>query len=470
MAVTNWNTVSADASDYSKYWDSPAKFQPQQFSSNAGQEDKWNDPFWAIAFLINFAATIICLICVWPDFDKPSESTLASIDLGRVWKGLGLGIVLAIAFNAIHYAIATFAPLFYIKTGFILGTVVSVLCAIWSIFSCSGLFVIFPIITIVLAIVMYCMCRKYFGLSAAVLQQATKLICEIPSIVFVGVGEAIVNTVVTFIYALAIYAVEYTGTSRGIYLYLLFSYFWVTITLSYVGYTTVAGVAADWYFLNGTEYFPANPVFASLKRACTTSFGSCCLAGLLLAVVEFLKSLIESRQDNSGSDGLGIFIAIVKCVALCILRIIECMIQWITRYALIYCAMFGIPFREGCRRWTELSCKKFVGVIMAGNCTSRVLTFNELVWTVASAIIGYAIGYTTQGTENEKIWIGAMTCVFACLFTFTIFVSLADPLLVVSDTLLVCFAEAPENLHTTASELYDKLVEYYGEALGQMKA
>jgi hypothetical protein len=47
------------------------------------------------------------------------------------------------------------------------------------------------------------------------------------------------------------------GGNRRLSLCLLFSYFWVTLTLGYVVCLTNSGLDASWYFLNGTEFMPS---------------------------------------------------------------------------------------------------------------------------------------------------------------------------------------------------------------------
>jgi hypothetical protein len=301
-------------------------------------------------------------------------------------------------------------------------------------------------------------------LSAAVMAQATALICKYPSIILVTFVESLLSIGVAILYSLTFYAIEVANVHRAVYIYFLFSYFWTSFTLGYVLYLTIAGLAASWYFLNNTDDFPDSPVLSSLKRAVTTSFGSASLAGFLLAVVSTLEAIIKS--DSRGNDGAA---ALVKCVALCILAIIRCIVEFATRYALIYCATFGIPFVKGCKRWVELECKRFVDILIGGCIVSTIISFYELLFTVGAALAGLGLGYAVgKNVDDVNEWgMAALVAVISALLTFAVFEMFSNPMVVMTDTLFVCFAEAPDRLKSSANDLYERLVKYYGKNLSK---
>jgi hypothetical protein len=158
---------------------------------------------------------------------------------------------------------------------------------------------------------------------------------------------------------------------------------------------------------------------------------------------------------------------LVRCIARCLLRCLECCVSFVSRYALIYCAVFGVPFKEGCRRWVELECHRFVDVLMGGVCINQALTYNSLVFTVGTGMLGYGLGYAIIGKQlgEDEATTGLFIAIFAALFTFAIFAILSGPVLVSSDALLVCFAEVPDRLESSAHDLYVLIEEEYTKAL-----
>jgi hypothetical protein len=137
----------------------------------------------------------------------------------------------------------------------------------------------------------------------------------------------------------------------------------------------------------------------------------------------------------------------------------------VSRYSLIYCAMFGVPFREGCRRWAELSSNRFVDVIMGGVCVGSALSYHQVLFAAGGGLLGFGMGYAAAGTENEEHWMGVLVAIIAGLVTFAILDVVSTPILTMSDTLLVGFAEAPEKLDSNAAPLYRLIAEFYRRGL-----
>ncbi|OHT02962.1 XYPPX repeat family protein [Tritrichomonas foetus] len=478
MQIDNWNQIPPDPSPYSQMWANPQAFEPQSFSTNTKVQKKYNDLCWLIFFWINFIATIALIGYLFFRFSEYLDDQKSQVNNYSnnnddddennklIYKALGIGIAIGVGVNIIHYCYATFAPVIYIKMGMFIGVIVSILCVVVPVIQGYYYALIFPLITTVLTFCMYCCMRRYIKLSAAVMAVTTKIICRYPTVLLLVILQSVLEVVISVFFSLSFFIVEITDFSRYVYIYLILSFFWITITFGYVTYMTGSGLAASWYFLNNTEYFPKHPVWESFKRASTTSFGSASLAGFLLAVIKTLEFIIQS--DNSNNDGdnsaIKLIVCLLKCIALCILKILEACFTFINRYALIYCAVFGVPFKEGCRRWAELSCHRFCNVLLSGCCIGNALSYNGLIFTLGSGAIGFGIGCAVFGGEKSQNFEQTLfTLVFAVVFTFAIFAVYSQPIITVSDTILVCFSEAPEKLKTSANELYENLKEYYHE-------
>lgn len=389
------------------------------------------------------------------------------LDSNDLLKTLGFGFLIAVALNIFHYCFCTFAPVAYIHVGLIVNIIVSILLCILPVLTGNYWFILYPVINVLFSICIYCCCRKYIKLSAEILRVTCKILCRYPSYFFLVFLESIWESVICVAFTLAFYFVSAANITYFIYIYLVFSYFWITITFGYVTYMIGAGLGSSWYFLNNTEYFPSSPVWESFKRSMTTSFGSASLAGFLLAVVNTLRAIIQSGDTSSDNSTTAMVLCVLKCIALCILNVLEACISFINRYALIYCATFGVPFKEGCRRWCELSCHKFVDVIMSGNCISLSLVYNGLVFVVGAGLLGYGLGYLLYKDTDKVETAELIICIFAVCFTLSIFAIFLQPVSTVSDTLLVCFAEEPNQMKTADNSLYEKLKEFYSEALNE---
>lgn len=273
-----------------------------------------------------------------------------------------------------------------------------------------------------------------------------------------GIIEVFLSGIVSVFYTYSVYKIFALEWSPWVYIYFFFSYTWISSTMAYIVYMTGAGLAATWYFLDGTEYCPKRPVWSSFKRATTTSFGSAALAAFILASIRALKEIIRfstERSNNDGNEennGAECMITVLRCMAMCILNVLEAYAQWISAYGLIYCAVFGVPYKEGCRRWMELECHKFIHVLTDQCILGNSLTYHGLFFSFISAGVAYMIG-----APQVKIFYMA----FALIFSYMVFFILEMPLATMSDTLFVCFAENPENMKSKNPELFDMFCSKY---------
>jgi hypothetical protein len=225
-------------------------------------------------------------------------------------------------------------------------------------------------------------------------------------------------------------------------------------------YPTPSGLGATWYFLNGTNYYPEYRVLESFKRAPTTSFRSACIATLLLTIIWLLRIFLYSRSEKQGG-----LLRCLRLCALCLLRGIDSCIGFVNRYGLIYCATFGVPFREGCRRWTELSFHEFVDLILRGSVIEQAAIYNFVLFVVGATLLGFRTA--TGAISQEKELARKLAAVGTLILTIAIFTIFQQPIRSISNTLFVCFAEAPNRLKSSAEELYDRLAEPYGTVLAE---
>ena len=472
MSVDQWRNIQSDPSQYSQYWSTPQSFQPEVFSQNVEEKKLCMDKGWAIAFCIQFLITLC--IFVWLLYaGKKDDSSVykndgtgnyylaPTIDWGLLGKVLGFGFAVALILNILHGVYASYFPVIYIKFGFWCGFALSVVFGIVAIIQSSIIWVIFPIFSLFITICFYCAAKNYIKFSTVVFKQSMELIRRYPSVFILTFVDMLVDSLVSIIYSYMIFMVSELEYSGALYLWIVLSFLWTNITFGYVCYMANAGLAGSWYFLEGTQFFPQNPVWDSFKRATTTSFGSAAKAGFILAIIKFARWVVDQMQENNDN----FLCCIILCMVQCILSCVERIFSWLNKYGLIYCSIFGVPYSEGCRRFQELSCKKFCDLIMRGSCISTAITYNMFIFIICSAVLGYIIGYAC--IDNDYLY-AAYTCGIATIFAFIMFEILSEPLDVIPDAILVCFAENPERLKTTANELAQSIEELYHTSVSKL--
>lgn len=73
-----------------------------------------------------------------------------------------------------------------------------------------------------------------------------------------------------------------------------FSFYWLSQVLTNIVHVTISGVFATHYFKpeSGSSTRP------SLKRACTTSFGTICFGGLIYAIIQTIKTIFDFLRGD----------------------------------------------------------------------------------------------------------------------------------------------------------------------------
>ena len=372
---------------------------------------------------------------------------------------IGFSIAIGLVFSIIHFCFAMCAPLAYLRFGCISFIVVLfILCIIPALYGLAILMIV-PIILLIVALLFLCCFWKYIPFSAALLGYSTRILYQNPSIYFLMFLDWFLEMIVCVFFAVQVFFVIICEWPFASYVYFFFAYTWITLTFSYVLYMAIAGTGATYYFLKDSVYWPKHPAMQAFKRAATTSFGSAAFAAGILAIIKTIEMIINALKNNAKDNK---YIALLLCILQIILKLIESIFKFITQFALIYCATFGIPFKEGCRRFLELMAHRFINVIANRCIVSNVMSINQVTMAVLGGIAGFGVSILLI---KYNLYLIILLAVLSFFLTFIIWEVIKSPLVTLTDTLLVCFFEAPENLKTTGYELYELLEKYYFEGL-----
>ena len=127
---------------------------------------------------------------------------------------------------------------------------------------------------------------------------------------------------------------ENVQPSWGYLVLLLLALYWTQQVLANTIHVIVAGVVSTWWFApDEASSCCSVAIKDSFVRATTTSFGSICFGSLLVAIIQTLRSMVESaRQDNS-NDGCAAF---VLCLVDCCLQCLQGILEYFNKFAYIY--------------------------------------------------------------------------------------------------------------------------------------
>ncbi len=126
--------------------------------------------------------------------------------------------------------------------------------------------------------------------------------------------------------------------------------------------TPSAGVQATWYFLS-PHSVPANPVYQSVKRASSTSFGSICFGSFIVAFIRTVRFFVNMAYQNARNSN-NQFAACALCILECLIGILESIVNYLNQYAFAICAIYGKAFMPAARdAWGLMKSRGFDAVI-----------------------------------------------------------------------------------------------------------
>jgi hypothetical protein len=245
------------------------------------------------------------------------------------------------------------------------------------------------------------------------------------------------------------------GVSYFVAFFLLLSFYWSIQVIKNVVHVTVSGVFATWYFFSGTLGIPANPTVKSFKRAMTTSFGSICLGSLLVALLQTLRAIARSIRNDKGNSNA--VIAIIACLADCILGCLDSLLQYFNIYAFAQVAIYGKSYCRAAKDTWDLISTHGVFAIINDNLISGVLTMGAFIGAAACGMVAALIAFATI----PDYWV--VSALLGFLIGFTMVLLTMEVVQSGVATIFVCFAMDPLALKRNDPYLYETFRQTYGE-------
>jgi hypothetical protein len=433
--------------EYDHLWNHKNSFKEEVFHKNFTAPRKWIDSFYGVIYWINLIITVVLFFLAKSPTKDPIEGNNSMSKDDIVFVGV-ISIIISLVIVILNILFVRFYPEKYVRFAAIINLVLCVLFIIPVSAYISLYFIIFAAVvavTILLQSIFKCRQLKF---TACVMKSSTVILKKYPSLIVFNLVMFLIQSLFSYLFstgAIMIWANKY---SPGLYVYLVFSYYFITRTLSYFTYSVCAGVATAWYFLNGSEYEIKQPFLRAFKNSIGPNFGTCALAGFIESITKVIEFLNE-QKNLSPSNIVKCCIAVCCCCILCTLR---CLLNVFSKFSLIYCAMFGVPAKEGARRWLRTKKITLVKQVIRSTIITTTFDFYRKCGSVIGSSVGALIAVFYFAKDSPHVvFMATMGAFFAFAGVFMI----SQPIIVLADTLFIGFGEAPHRLKTGAKEVYD---------------
>lgn len=456
--------------------------------------DKWNDKpkyqdVWAaVLYLLNLIALVTVSVISIKRFDWNTQSTNWSASStnvlvdnsklgGMIGMAGGIAIVLAVVyfvlmlkftramivisywFNVLY--IIAMAVVFFVRGSFIGGIIWAVIAALY--------------------VFLWFSWRKRIPFATIILQTVCSITKKYPATMFAVFLSIIVQTAFTFLHMAALITLPQSFSDGGLVVlivFLMFSWYWTSQVIKNVLHVTISGVFATFYFFgveeernSGKIVVPVkNPTAASFGRAITTSFGSICFGSLLVAILQTIRFVLRSLENQSREDG-NTFAAICLCCIQCIIGMIENLVEYFNKWAYAQVAIYGKPYCQAAKDTWALCKSRGVDAIINDSLVDNVLFMGTMVAALICAVACYFFAQSqnmiTVIPSDDTVLTGykflmATIGLLIGVVIFSITNSVIDSGTIAT---FVCLAEDPAALARTKPQLFEEIRQRYPQVV-----
>jgi hypothetical protein len=240
--------------------------------------------------------------------------------------------------------------------------------------------------------------------------------------------------------------------SWGYMFLLLLALFWTQQVLQNTIHVTIAGVVSTWWFApDEASSCCSVAIKDSFVRATTTSFGSICFGSLLVAIIQTLRSMVESARHDSSNDGCAAFLL---CLVDCLLQCLQGILEYFNKFAYIYVGMYGYSYLEAGKNVMTLFHAKGWSIIITDDLVSNTLSLFCLIGGGLVGCVGLIMNSIfpawLSGFEGAASGVSFGFAFLIGLVIMSIMLSVVDSAV---NTVLVSFAETPEEFQENHPKL-----------------
>mmetsp|Transcript_4832 Transcript_4832/g.12426 ORF Transcript_4832/g.12426 Transcript_4832/m.12426 type:complete len:468 (+) Transcript_4832:198-1601(+) len=437
---------------------------PTEVSERPASKTGCQDPIFAVLFYINIAA-IVAVAAMYGGDILTGGFTYSSYAAPIVMVG-----VISIGASLVGLFLLMACPELMIKAGLIFSLLVAFIFMVYSFMFqsiLSGvLFAFFFLITICYVRLAW---RRIPFAAINMLTAATAIKKNLGVSVF-ALLFTILEVVWIGLWTVALSGVVVNGgncdengvcmPNYGILFLLFLSLFFAQQVFQNCVHVTVAGTVATWWIAPSESGFCSKGVCNSFIRTVTTSFGSICFGSLLVAILQALQQLANTARSNDNC-------AILACVFECILSCLASIMEYFNKWAFIYVGVYGFSYIESGKNVMQLFANRGWEAIIADDLVSGAVTLLAILFALIIGGIAFASKdlpifealVAEFGEENSGIvafFVGFLPSLMICSILLSLISSGVN-------TVIVMFADAPQEFQQNHPELSTKMREKWAE-------
>ncbi|CEF68396.1 CTL-like protein 2 [Strongyloides ratti] len=175
----------------------------------------------------------------------------------------------------------------------------------------------------------------------------------------------------------------------GMQAYNLFGFFWLTCFISSFHDMVLAGVFASYYWAyNKKKDIPLFPLCNSIFRTIRFHIGSLAIGSLLIAIVKFIKVILEWIHSRLKGAENFILRFLFRCMKI-FFWLLENFLKFLNKNAFILMAIYGKPFWTSAKDAFSLLARNIIRVVVVNRVTSILLFIGKLSITICLGFVSF---------------------------------------------------------------------------------
>lgn len=179
--------------------------------------------------------------------------------------------------------------------------------------------------------------------------------------------------------------------------YVLFMFFWLFAFIQGLNQMTIAGSFGTWYF---TRYKNIDPTLqndlpflttlGSFLRAIFYHFGTIAFGSLLIAIVKFIRAILEYISEKTkAAQEVSCIVKFLVCCCKCCVSCFERFLKFLNRYAYILCAVYSFNFCSAATKVIKIVVSNPLRMFVLDKISSFLLFLSSLLITTVMGVFSF---------------------------------------------------------------------------------
>ncbi|CAJ0565444.1 unnamed protein product, partial [Mesorhabditis spiculigera] len=229
--------------------------------------------------------------------------------------------------------------------------------------------------------------------------------------------------------------------------YNLFAFFWMTCFVTALGEIALAGAFASHYWaVDKNRDIPTFPVLRALCFAMKYNLGSLAFGSLLIAIVKFIRVILDYLDKKSQTTQNSVLKAIF-CLLKCWFWCLEVFLKFLTKNAYIMMAIYGKGFFTSAKDSFLLLTRNCIRVVVINQVTAFLLFIGKAAITIGIGVVAYfwfTGKWTIDGIPRVDLYYYFLPIIIVLIGSYFIADMFFDVYEMAVDTTFICFLEDGE--------------------------